>query len=58
MYIVTSYSKQISSVSACLTVLTGYQKDAGLQVRVGMTFPNPTIYLPALGCQSAANFPH
>ena len=29
-----------------LTVLSGYQKDAGLLVHVETNFPSPTIYLP------------
>ena len=41
-----------------LTVSTGYQKDAGLPFRVEINFPDPTIYLPASGCQSTANFLH
>ena len=40
------------------TVLTFYQKDAGLLIQVEMNFSDPTIYLLALGHRSAMKVTH
>ena len=48
MYVVTSDSRQISSVSGCFDCFNWLpKKDAGLPVRVETNFPDLTVYLSA-----------